>query len=49
MSKIGKRISLPIPLVIMIIIQFDWRMEPFQCFIGHKDSHPKFHKRDNHS
>jgi hypothetical protein len=28
MSKIGKTMNLPIPLVIRIVIQFDWRMEP---------------------
>ncbi len=49
MSKIGKRMSLPIPLVMRIIILFDWRMELSLCFIGHKDSHPHFHWRENHS
>jgi hypothetical protein len=28
MSKIRKRLSPPIPLVMRIIILFDWRMEP---------------------
>jgi hypothetical protein len=35
-SKIKKRMSLPIPLIMRIIILFDWKMEPFLCFIGHK-------------
>ncbi len=48
MFKIGKRMSPPIPLVMKIIIWFDWRMKPSLCFIGHKDSHPKFHRRENH-
>ncbi len=43
MSKIGKRMSPPIPLVTKIIILFDWRMKFSLCFIGHKDSHPHFH------
>jgi hypothetical protein len=46
MSKIGKRMSPPIPLVMMIIILFDSRMEPSWCFIGHKDSHPNLHRRE---
>jgi hypothetical protein len=45
MSKIGKRMSPPIPLVMRIIILFDWRMELSSCFIGHKDSHLHFHWR----
>jgi hypothetical protein len=45
MSKIGKRISPPIPLVMRIIILFDWRMELPLCFIGYKDSHRHFHWR----
>ncbi len=43
MSKIGKKMSPPIPLVMRIIILFDWRMELSSWFIGHKDSHPHFH------
>jgi hypothetical protein len=43
LSKIGKRMSPPIPLVMRITILFDWRMELFSWFIGHKDSHPHFH------
>ncbi len=49
MSKIRKRMSPPIPLIMRIIILFNWRIESSSCFIGHKDSHPKFHKRENHS
>jgi hypothetical protein len=45
MSKIGKRMSPPIPLVMRIIILFDWRMELSSWFIGHKDSHFHFHWR----
>jgi hypothetical protein len=33
-SKIGKRMNLPIPLVFEIIIQFDWRMEPLNVSLG---------------
>jgi hypothetical protein len=39
----------PNSIVMRIIILFDWKMEPSSCFIRHKDSHPKFHRRDNHS
>jgi hypothetical protein len=46
MSKIGKRMSPPIPLVMKIIILFDWRMELSSWFIGHKDFHPHFHWRE---
>ena len=31
-----------IPLVMRIVILFDWRMESLLCFIGPKDSHPNF-------
>jgi len=31
----------PIPLVMRIVILFDWRMEYFLCLIGPKNSHPK--------
>jgi hypothetical protein len=34
MSKIGKRVNPPIPLVKRIIILFDWRMELSSWFIG---------------
>ncbi len=46
MSKIGKRMSPPFPLVMRIIILFDWRMELSSWFIVHKDSHPHFHWRE---
>jgi hypothetical protein len=46
MSKIVKRMGPPIPLVMRIIILFDWKMEPSSCFIGHKDSHPHFHRKE---
>ncbi len=46
MSKIGKRMSPPIPLVMRIIILFDWRMELSLGFIRHKDFHPHFHWRE---
>ncbi len=46
MSKIGKRMNPSIPLVMRIIILFDWRMEPSSCFIKHKDFHPNFHRRE---
>ncbi len=46
MSKIGKRMSPPIPLVMRIIILFDWKKELSLCFIGHKDFHPHFHWRE---
>ncbi len=46
MSKIGKMMSPPIPLVMKIIILFDWRIEFSLCFIGHKDFHPHFHWRE---
>jgi hypothetical protein len=42
MSKIKGRLDPPIPLVMKIVILFDWRMEYLLCFIGPKDSHPKF-------
>ncbi len=31
----------PIPLVMRIVILFDWKMEYFLCLIGPKNSHPK--------
>jgi hypothetical protein len=40
-SKIRGRMSPPIPLVMRIVILFDWRMEYFLCLIGPKNSHPK--------
>jgi hypothetical protein len=36
------------PLVMRIIILFDWRMEPSQCFIGHNNFHPKIDWKANH-
>jgi len=48
-SKIRERRSPPIPLVMRIVILFDWRMEYFLCFIGPKNSHPKINWRVNHS
>ncbi len=32
----------PIPLIMRIVILFDWRTEYFLCLIGPKNSHPKF-------
>ncbi len=46
MSKIRKRMSLPIPFVMRIIILFDWRMELPLCFIEPKDFHLHFHWRE---
>jgi hypothetical protein len=46
MSKIGKKMSPPIPLVMRIVILFDWRMGHSSCFIGHKDPHPNFHRKE---
>jgi hypothetical protein len=40
--------SPPIPLVMKIIILFDWRMEYFLCLIGLKNFHPKINWRANH-
>jgi hypothetical protein len=48
-SKIRGRMSPPIPLVMRIVILFDWKMEYFLCFIGTKNSHPKINWRANHS
>jgi hypothetical protein len=45
MSKIGKRMSPSIPLVMRIIILLDWKMELSSWFIGLKDFHPHFHWR----
>ncbi len=47
-SKIRGRMSPPIPLVMRIVILFDWRMEFFWCFIGPKNSHPKINWKVNH-
>ncbi len=47
-SKIKGRLSPPIPLVMRIVILFDWRMEYFLCLIGPKNSHPKINWRANH-
>jgi hypothetical protein len=38
-----------IPLVMKIVIFFDWRMEHLLCFIGPKDSHPNFNWMAIHS
>jgi hypothetical protein len=48
-SKIKGRMSPLIPLVMRIVILFDWRMEYFFCFIGPKNIHPKINWRVNHS
>ncbi len=34
--------NLPIPLLLRIVILFNWRMEYFFCLIEPKNSHPKF-------
>jgi hypothetical protein len=34
MSKIGKKMSFPIPLVLKIIILFDWGVEPLSLSLG---------------
>jgi hypothetical protein len=39
----------PIPLVMRIVILFDWRMEYLLCFIAPKDSHPNFNRMVIHS
>ncbi len=41
MSKIRGRMNPPIPLIMRIVILFDWRMEYFLCLVGPKNSHPK--------
>ncbi len=41
-SKIRGRLDRPIPLIMRIVILFDWRMEYILCFIGPKDFHPNF-------
>jgi hypothetical protein len=48
-SKIRGRTSPPIPLIMKIVIIFDWRMEYFLCFIGPKNSHLKINWRVDHS
>jgi hypothetical protein len=48
-SKIRGRMNPPIPLVMRIIILFDWRMEYFLYLIGPKNCHPKINWRVNHS
>jgi len=48
-SKIRGRMSSPIPLIMKIVILFDWRMEYFFGLIGPKNSHPKINWRVNHS
>jgi hypothetical protein len=46
-SKIKERMSPSIPLIMRIVILFDWRMKYFLCFIGPKNSHPKINWRAN--
>jgi hypothetical protein len=46
-SKIRGRMNPPIPLVMRIVILFDWRMECFLCLIGLKNFHPKINWRVN--
>ncbi len=41
--------SPPIPLVMRIVILFDWRIKYFLYFIGLKNSHPKINWRAYHS
>jgi len=48
-SKIRGRMSPPIPLIMRIVILFDWRMEYFLCLIRPKNFHPKINWRANHS
>jgi len=47
-SKIRGKMNPPIPLIMRIVILFDWRMEYFLCFIGPKNLHPKLNWRANH-
>ncbi len=47
-SKIRGRMNPLIPLVMRIVILFDWRMEYFFCLIGPKNSHSKINWRANH-
>jgi len=47
-SKIRGRMSPLIPLVMRIVILFDWKMEFFLCLIGPKNSHPKINWKANH-
>jgi len=47
-SKIRERMNPLIPLVIRIIILFDWRMEFFLCLIGPNNFHLKINWRANH-
>ncbi len=42
--KIKEGMNPPIPLVMKIVILFDWRMEYFLCFIRLKNSHPKLNR-----
>ncbi len=48
-SKIRGRLDPPIPLVMRIVILFDWRMKYLLCSIGPKDSHPNFNWMAIHS
>jgi hypothetical protein len=47
-SKIKGRMNPLVPLVMRIVILFDWRMEYFLCLVGPKNSHPKINWRANH-
>jgi hypothetical protein len=40
-SKIRGRMSPRIPLVMRIVILFDWKMKYFLCLVGPKNPHPK--------
>jgi len=46
MFKIGKKMSPPIPLVMRIIILFDWSRESFECFTRPRNYPPKSHRRE---
>jgi hypothetical protein len=47
-SKIRGNMNPPIPLIMRIVILFDWRMEYFLYFIGPKNSHPKINWNEYH-
>ncbi len=48
-SKMRGRLDPPIPLVMRIVILFDWRMKYLLCSIGPKDSNPNFNWMAIHS
>jgi len=48
-SRIRGRLDPPIPLVMKIVILFDWRMKYLLCSIGPKDPHPNFNWMVIHS